>query len=132
MKPIIFLCLLLVTHFANAGWILYADIPKKNSQYFYSDSYSKVDGKFAVPILKNYGNEQLIDFGKNQFKYQSKIESQIIDCSKNEYANVQVELFKELNAKGQSYLVPYNSIKWYPMTKGSIQEILHEKICVMM
>lgn len=132
MKSTFFLYLLLIVNVANAKWVLYADLPTKNAQYFYADNYKKVDGKFAVAILKNYSDQQIIDFGSTQFKFHSKIESQVIDCSKNEYANVRVEFFKELNAHGQNYLVPYSSIKWHPTVEGSIQEVLYERICVAM
>jgi hypothetical protein len=129
MKFIIFIILAGSSFKADAKWVLYADLPTKNSQYFFSDSFKKVNGNFVVTVLKNFNYEQSIKFESDEIKYRSKVESQIIDCQKNIYANVRVEFFKDLDAIGENYVVPYNSIKWHPVGWNTIQEVLSKKIC---
>jgi hypothetical protein len=118
---------------ASAQWVKYEQSTKGGFVAFYDPTSVKPEGDFrSALILKNYNQPLLFNAEKPDFKYSSTIETQLINCAGNSYKNNRIQMWSQLNGGGKlkkdySYRDKDN---WGYVKPGSIQEALHQKICL--
>ncbi len=118
---------------ASAQWVKYEQSLKGGFVAFYDPTSVKSEGAFrSVLILKNHNEPLVFNAEKPHFKYSSTIATQLINCASNSYKNNRIQIWSQLNGGGElkkdySYRDKDN---WGNLKPGSIQETLHQKICL--
>jgi hypothetical protein len=141
LKNILFLLILLFHPLSakalapRSDWIYYGESSKSNFEAYYSQSGFKRDGFLVkVKIVKNY--EEPVEFTAEEpyFKYQSSVESQVINCEPKVYRNIRSEKWTEPWGKGLLGKAHYYDLELKPNWSESIsikqvEGGLMEKVC---
>lgn len=116
-----------------AQWVKYEQSTKSGFVAFYNPLSIKPEGDLrSVLILKNYYEPKLFDAEEPHFNYGSTIATQLINCSDNSYKNLRIQIWSLRGGKGE-LKKDYNysdKNNWDKVKEGSIQEALHQKICL--
>lgn len=133
MKNIILILLISISNSALAQWVKYQQSTKNGFVAFYNPSSIKPIGNLrSVAILKNYYEPKIFDAEMPPFEYSSTISTQLIDCNDNSYKNLRIQIWSLRTGKGElkkDYNYS-NKDNWDKVKNGSIQEALHQKICL--
>lgn len=116
-----------------AQWVKYEQSTTSGFVAFYNPLSIKAEGDLrSVQIMKNYHEPKLFDAERPHFKYSSTISTQLINCNDNSYKNLRIQIWSLRAGKGeQKKNYDYsNKDNWDIVKQGSIQEALHQKICL--
>lgn len=118
---------------ALAQWVKYEQSTKSGFVAFYNPLSIKSEGDLrSVLILKNYYELKIFDAEEPHFNYGSTIATQLIDCADSSYKNLRIQIWSLRSGKGE-LKKDYNyrqKNNWNKVKEGSIQEALHQKICL--
>ena len=116
-----------------AQWVKYEQSTKSGFVAYYNPMSIKAEGDLrSVLILKNYYEPKIYDAEQPHFKYSSTIATQLVNCKDNSYKNLRIQIWS-LRAGNGELKKDYdysNKENWTKVKDGSIQEALHQKICL--
>ena len=89
---------------------------------------------WSVLVLKNLNEPALFNAEEPHFKYSSTIETQLINCANKSYKNKRIQIWSLKGGTGdlKKEYEYSNKNHWGKVKKGSIQEALHEKVCLIL
>lgn len=118
---------------ASAQWVKYEESTKGGFVAFYGPASVKPKGALrSVLVLKNFNVSADFDAEEPHFKYSSTIATQLINCIDNSYKNNRIQIWSLKSGTGElkkDYDYS-NKNNWDKVKAGSIQEALHQKICL--
>ena len=131
---LILLFLVSISVTANAEtWVEYEKSTKLGFIAFYSPSSITRDNQYrTVQILKNYYETKTFTAEEPNFTYRSTLATQLINCSRNSYKNMRIQIWSNVGATGElkkDYDYS-NKDNWDKVKENSIQEALHEAVCL--
>lgn len=135
LKQYIFIGTICFSLQASAQWVKYEQSTKSGFVAFYDPSSIKPEGTLrSVLVLKNLNEPALFNAEEPHFKYSSTIETQLINCANKSYKNKRIQIWSLKGGTGdlKKEYEYSNKNNWGKVKKGSIQEALHEKVCLIL
>lgn len=114
-------------------WVQYEESKKFGFIAFYLPTSITRDNQYrTVKVLKTYNKPHQLSDKESDVLYRSTVVTQLINCSRNSYKNLGMQLWSDAGASG-TLLRDFDYSKkdnWEKTKENSIQSVLHDEVCL--